>query len=285
MPDAKLDINHCLRALLSALLFSAFLVLAACSGARIPATTTTAQSTAAQETLTDYTYRVTATYPHDVGAFTEGLVYDDGFLYESTGLVGHSSLRKEDLETGRVLQSLDVPPPYFGEGITIMGGKVYQLTWQSHTGFIYDQATFKQEGQFGYDTEGWGLTNDGKDLIMSDGTATLYYLNPDSLRVTGRIDVTGIPAVISKPLLNELEYVRGEIYANVWLTNYILIINPNTGRVTGLIDLTGIYAPSPPNTDAVLNGIAYDPAGGRLFVTGKLWPHLFQIDIAPSPSA
>lgn len=282
MPHLKVYITRPLRVLLSGIVLS--VVLASCSGVHTPVGTGAPQSSSvATESVARYTYRVAATYPHDAAAFTEGLAYDGGFLYESTGLVGHSSLRKVELQTGRVLQNLDVPSPFFGEGITILGGKIYQLTWQSHTGFVYDEATFDQEGRFSYDTEGWGLTNDGKSLIMSDGTATLYYLDPGSLRVTGHLEVTGIPAVISKPLINELEYVQGEIYANVWLTNYILIIDPDTGRVTGLIDLAGIYSPSTADTDAVLNGIAFDPRGNRLFVTGKLWPYLFQIDLVPLP--
>jgi len=225
-----------------------------------------------------YGYRVIATYPHDTQAFTEGLVYDNGFLYEGTGLVGRSSLRKVDLTTGRVLQSRDLPPPYFGEGVTTFGGKIYQLTWQSHVGFVYDKATFGQVGQFSYDTEGWGLTQDGKRLIMSDGTAALYYLDPGSLKVTGQLNVQDVSQVTGPMRLNELEWVNGEIYANVWPTNYIVRIAPRTGRVTGIIDLTSLsvtVAPSQP--DAVLNGIAYDAKDRRLFVTGKLWPHLFEI--------
>ncbi len=222
-----------------------------------------------------------ARYPHDPAAFTEGLVYDGGVLYEGTGLVGKSSLRKVDLKTGEVEQNVPLPAPFFGEGITTFGDRIFQLTWQSKAGFIYDKATFKPLGRFTYDTEGWGLTQDGKDLIMSDGTRTLYYLDPGTLNVVGQVQVTGGPEAVGVMKLNELEYVQGEIYANVWPTDFIVMIDPVSGAVIGWVDLGGILGSEQSGNVDVLNGIAYDAAGARLFVTGKLWPSLFEIKLAP----
>ncbi len=225
-----------------------------------------------------YTYKVVARYPHDPEAFTEGLVYVDGNLCESTGLVGQSSLRRVDLETGKVLQFIDLPEPFFGEGITLMKNDVFQLTWRSNTGFVYDKDTFEERRRFSYNTEGWGLTDDGERLIMSDGTARLYYLDPQSLEVTGYVDVQSAPEEIGDLRLNELEYIRGEIYANIWPTNYIIRIKPSTGRVTGWIDMTGVLDEQGGKQKVdVLNGIAYDTSHDRLFVTGKLWPWLLEI--------
>jgi glutamine cyclotransferase len=227
-----------------------------------------------------YTYRVTASYPHDPEAFTQGLVYVDGSVYEGTGLVGRSSLRRVDLETGEVQKTKELPEPYFGEGITLFKDSIYQLTWRSHTGFVYDKNTFEEKRRFTYTTEGWGLTHDGKRLIMSDGTARLYFLDPQSLEVTGYIDVMGAREEIGELRLNELEYVRGEIYANVWPTNYIIRINPSSGRVKGWVDMTGILDTQEGGQKVdVLNGIAYDARHNRLFVTGKLWPWLFEIKL------
>jgi glutaminyl-peptide cyclotransferase len=223
-------------------------------------------------------YRVIRSYPHDSAAYTQGLVYVDGVLYESTGLNGRSSVRKVRLETGEVLARTVVDPAYFAEGLAEWQGKLVQLTWQSGTGFVYDRATLTLKGTFTYPGEGWGLTHDGKRLILSDGTATLRFLSPDSFREIGRISVRdrGTPV----PNLNELEFVRGEIYANVWHSNRIARISPATGEVLGWIDLTGLLPRgSVSNSEAVLNGIAYDSANDRLFVTGKLWPRLFEIRV------
>ena len=229
-----------------------------------------------------YTYTVVNTYPHDRAAFTEGLVIENGVLYEGTGLNGQSSLRRVDLATGQVLQSQALSPEYFGEGVTVWDDQIIQLTWQSHVGFVYDKTSFKLLKTFNYPTEGWGLTHDDRRLIMSDGTPTLHFLDPDTLKEIGQITVTdnGQPVLN----LNELEYVRGEILANVWQTNRIARIAPETGRVTGWIDLTGLLSPQYRQQPVdVLNGIAYDAEHDRLFVTGKLWPKLFEITLAPHP--
>jgi glutamine cyclotransferase len=217
-------------------------------------------------------------YPHDRSAFTEGLVFQDGVFFESTGLRGSSSLRRVALETGEVLQFRALSIQFFGEGIALFGQKIVQLTWQSHTGFVYDKDSFELLSTFGYPTEGWGLTQDGRRLIMSDGTATLHFLDPESLTEIGKIDVHDdhVPVVN----LNELEYVEGEVYANVWQTDWIARIDPHTGRVTGWIDLTGLLSAEDQNPAVdVLNGIAYDAENDRLFVTGKLWPKVFEIQL------
>lgn len=225
-----------------------------------------------------YGYQVLKVFPHDPTAFTQGLEYRGGFLYEGTGLHGHSSLRREDLNTGKVLQELELPERYFGEGITVVNGRIVQLTWQSHEGFLYDQPTFRLLRDFSYPGEGWGLANDGQFIYMSDGTAAIRVLNPLSLAEIRRITVHEGDEQIDR--LNELECVRGEIFANVWTTDRIVRISPKDGRVLGWIDLTGLLPPKDrtQNVD-VLNGIAYDAMGDRLFVTGKLWPKLFQIEL------
>ena len=221
-------------------------------------------------------YQLIKTYPHDPDAYTQGLVYVDGYLYESTGLNGRSSVRKVRLETGEVLARTAVEAAYFAEGLAEWRGRLLQLTWQSGTGFIYDRASLNLKGTFAYTGEGWGLTHDGKRLILSDGTATLRFLNPESFRETGRIVVRDRGSPVSN--LNELEFIRGEIYANVWHSNRIARISPSTGQVVGWIDLTGLLPMgSVSNPEAVLNGIAYDSKQDRLFVTGKLWPKLFEI--------
>jgi glutamine cyclotransferase len=229
-----------------------------------------------------FTYTVVNTYPHDRAAFTEGLVMDGGVLYEGTGLNGQSWLRRVDWESGKVLQNLALDPEYFGEGVTVWHDQIIQLTWKSHVGFVYDKASFQLLKTFNYPTEGWGLTHDDTRLIMSDGTPTLHFLDPNTFQETGRITVTanGLPVVN----LNELEYVRGEIWANVWQTDRIARIAPTTGQVIGWIDLRGLLRPADrqPAVD-VLNGIAYDAEHDRLFVTGKLWPKLFEITVAPQP--
>jgi len=228
-----------------------------------------------------YAYRVVRSYPHDPASYTEGLVLVDGALYESTGLVGRSSLRRVDLETGMSLQTRLLPEPYFGEGIAVLDGEIFQLTWKSRVGFVYDRETFDLERSFSYATEGWGLTTDGERLIMSDGTAALRFLDPETLRQVSVVQVEDDQGPVTK--LNELEYVDGEIWANVWLTDRIVRIDPATGRVTGNIDLTGLLDRSTLVHEVdVLNGIAYDAGMGRLLVTGKLWPWLFEIEVVPS---
>jgi len=224
-----------------------------------------------------YSYRVVHSYPHDPGAFTEGLVYDHGDLFESTGLLGRSSLRRVDLQTGTVLQSLALSNDYFGEGLTVFQNRLIQLTWQSQVGFVYALESFRLLRQFNYPGEGWGLTQDGRRLIMSDGSPTLRFLDPETLAETGRLEVRASGASVYQ--LNELEFVDGEIYANIWKTDRIARIDPTTGNVVGWIDLAGLLSPPerPEDPEAVLNGIAYDADGHRLFVTGKLWPRLFEI--------
>ncbi len=222
---------------------------------------------------------VVHTYPHDRNAFTEGLFYQGGYLYESTGLNGQSSVRKVDLTTGRVLQSHDLGRQYFGEGIVAWKDHLIQLTWQNHVGFVDDLATFKQLRQFTYTGEGWALTQNGRQLIMSDGTPQLRFLDPVTLKEVRRLTVTADGQPVKN--LNELEWVKGEILANIWLTNFIARIDPATGKVTGWIDVTGLMNPAElgGDPDAIPNGIAYDAAGDRLFVTGKRWPKLFEIKL------
>ena len=225
-------------------------------------------------------YQIIHTYPHDRRAFTQGLIYVDGHLYESTGLNGRSSLRMVNLTSGEVLQKHDLPEEYFGEGLTDWGSALIQLTWTSHTAFVYDRFTFSQQRTFRYEGQGWGLTHDETNLILSDGTSYLRFLNPRTFRVVRRIRVTDDDSGHAIDNLNELEYVHGEIYANVWQTDEILRISPRTGKIVGRIDLSGIIDKRELEGDgAVLNGIAYDAAQDRIFVTGKLWPKLFEIKI------
>jgi glutaminyl-peptide cyclotransferase len=234
----------------------------------------------------EYGYRVVHVYPHDRSAFTEGLFYLDGFLYEGTGLdMGRSSIRKVKLETGEVVQQQRIPNPYFGEGIVKWKDKLYEMTYKHETGFIYDFKTFQKTGEFRYQGQGWAFTTDGKQIYM-DGSRSvdaessdpeIRIWDPETLRETGAIRVTdqGRPV----PNLNELEWVKGEIFANIWMTDRIARIDPKTGIVTGWIDLTGLLDPRDSRSTDVLNGIAYDPAHDRLFVTGKLWPKLFEIKL------
>jgi glutamine cyclotransferase len=231
--------------------------------------------------ITRYTFEVVRSYPHDPRAFTQGLVFENGALYESTGLNGRSSLRKVDLASGNVLMKVDVGQQYFAEGVTIFRGKVFQLTWKAGKGFIYDPATFEKTGEFAYTGEGWGLTHDDHSLIMSDGSSALRFINPDNFTVEQTIKVTANGQPVEK--LNELEYVDGEIFANIWETDKIARIDPHSGKVVGSIDLTGLLPESDrtPETD-VLNGIAYDAATGRLFLTGKLWPKVFEVKLLKS---
>ena len=240
-----------------------FLVLAAASFARA-----------------DDSYQIVHTYPHDPRAYTQGLIYIDGHLYESTGLNGRSSLRMDDLATGRVLQSTQIPPQYFAEGLAAWGSTLVQLTWQSHIAFVYDRFSFRQLRTFHYDCDGWGLTDDSKNLILSDGTAELRFFDPATFREVRHIYVSDRGQPIDQ--LNELEFIHGQIYANVWHTDRIARISPETGRVLGWINLAGLLKPGEvSDPEAVLNGIAYDPVHDRLFVTGKLWPKLFEIKVIP----
>jgi glutamine cyclotransferase len=234
------------------------------------------------EGVPQYGYEIVHTYHHDPAAFTQGLVYLDGVLYEGTGLEEQSSIRKVKLETGDVLQKRDVPGMYFGEGIVVWKDRLLELTWKAQKGFIYDLGTFAPKGEFPYPGEGWGLTTDGKRIIMSDGTADLRFWDPETLKETGRITVTDNGRPVAE--LNELEWVKGEIYANVWQTDRIARIDPKTGKVTGWINLRGLLTPQDytDQTD-VLNGIAYDAKGDRLFVTGKRWPKLFEIKLVKQP--
>lgn len=237
---------------------------------------------AERDSVTKDGYEIVNTWPHDAEAYTQGLVFHDGKLLESTGQEGKSSLRSVEPETGKVLKKVNIPRPYFAEGITLFKGKIYQLTWQHQRGFVYDAWSFEKLGEFSYEGEGWGLTNDGQFLILSDGTDRIRFLDPDNFQVKKTI------AVIDRPntpvtSINELEYVQGEIYANIWHDERIARINPETGRVTGWIDLTGLRAHTEvTEEEAVLNGIAYDETNNRLFVTGKLWPRLFEIRVKRS---
>ena len=224
-----------------------------------------------------YGYEVVNVYPHDREAFTQGLLYRDGVLYESTGLNGRSSLRKVQLETGKVLQQVSVSSRYFAEGLTDWGARLVQLTYQTNVGFVYDLGSFKQMQTFNYTGEGWGLARDEKRLIMSDGTSTLRFLDPQTFKVTGQVQVTDGSTEVRE--INELEVIDGQVYANVWLTDRIAIIAPESGRVTAWINLAGLMAKPGLSGDAVLNGIAYDAQRRRLFVTGKLWPSLFEIRV------
>jgi glutamine cyclotransferase len=237
----------------------------------------------AQAAVPVYGYTVKATYPHDPQAFTEGLFYQDGVLYESTGLNGQSSIRKVALETGKVLQQRDIPSQYFGEGIAPVGKKIVSLTWNSQVGFVFDIDTFQPTGTFQYQGEGWALTTDGKRLYMSDGTQYIRVLDPDTLQVTRRIRVSADGVNVTQ--INELEWVEGEILANIWQTDRVARIDPFSGQVRGWIDLKGLdrLAGAAQNTDNVANGIAYDAAKKRLFVTGKRWPKLFEIELKKKP--
>ncbi|HEY4676209.1 MAG TPA: glutaminyl-peptide cyclotransferase [Candidatus Angelobacter sp.] len=228
----------------------------------------------------EYTFKIIRDYPHDPAAFTQGLVYHDGFLYEGTGLNGQSQLRKVRLETGEVLQHIELSREYFGEGIAIVQNKVIQLTWRSHIGFVYNFADFKLLRQFSYPGEGWGLASRGNELFMSDGTAEISVLDATTLKEKRRFTVRDGATRVDQ--LNELEFVEGELFANIWQTDRIARISPQTGKVVGWIDLTGLLSPIYRRQEgAVLNGIAYDAAHKRLFVTGKLWPKIFEIQLVP----
>jgi glutamine cyclotransferase len=229
-------------------------------------------------------FTVIKSWPHDPGAFTQGLEFENGRLYEGTGTEGKSTLREVALETGETVRMVTLPAESFGEGITILGNRIYQLTWKSKKAYVYDLTTFKRVGEFSYDGEGWGLTNDGTSLIMSDGTATLYVRDPSTFVVSRTIEVKDGDTPV--PKLNELEWVKGEIYANVWETDSLVRIDPQSGQVTGWVNLRGLFSSSdrgrylkPGQAVDVLNGIAYDDATDRLLVTGKWWPRIYQIRV------
>ncbi|TDJ00907.1 MAG: glutaminyl-peptide cyclotransferase [Candidatus Dadabacteria bacterium] len=225
-------------------------------------------------------YKIVNTYPHNTNSFTQGLIFDKGVLYESTGLNGRSAVKIVDLKTGKTLKSHELPDNYFGEGIAIIENKIIQLTWRSKTGFVYDKKTLKLIKKFSYQTQGWGITYDGKYLIISDGSAVLYFMDPNTFKVVGTLEVYGDNGKVSK--LNELEYINGEIYANIWGTEKIAKINPKNGRVTAWIDLSGLLnKEDKKNRVDVLNGIAFNSDKGSLFVTGKLWPKMFEIELVP----
>ncbi len=221
-------------------------------------------------------YEIVAVYPHDTAAYTQGLLWHDGYLYEGTGRSGTSSLRKVNPQTGEVVQQVPLPSEYFGEGIALLGDRIFQLTWRSKRGFIYDAASFERVGEFRYDTEGWGLTSDGTHLIMSDGSANLFFLDSRSQEVVRTVRVHEDGDDIDD--LNELEYIGNLVYANVWHSDIVFEIDPVSGAVVGHIDFSDLLAGERPrSSEAVLNGIAYNPDNGHLYVTGKLWPKLFEI--------
>ena len=258
-----------------------FFVLLLATTLLVPMAVIAQETTPVRAIAPTFGYRVVAEYPHDRRAFTQGLAYVDGVLYEGTGLHGESTLRRVDLETGEVLQAVQLGEEYFGEGIAVLGDRIYQLTWKSGICAVFDRETFELQEAFTYETEGWGLTTDGEQLIMSDGTNRLFVRDAVTFAELDTIDVyDGARAIWN---LNELEVVDGEIWANVWQTDRIARIDPDTGQVTGWVDLTGLLPESDRGRQRVdvLNGIAHDPETDRLFVTGKLWPKLFEIEIVP----
>lgn len=243
-----------------------------------PTPTIAAPPTPVPGVITNYSYEIVQKFPHDTAAFTEGLTFINGQLYESNGQNGLSDLRLLDLDTGNVKNKIDLGAEYFGEGMTVLNGKIYQLTWTNGKGFIYDEKSMLLLGEFPVIGEGWGLTTDGQFLIMSNGSNSISYLDPENFQVKKTIYVYDKDAPLTR--INELEYINGIIYANVWYTDKIVQIDPAYGEIVGWIDLTGLRSPeSQQNGEAVLNGIAYDAATDRLFVTGKLWPNLFEIKL------
>ncbi len=267
-------------ALVRPLLLAVTLALTTPACAQQPAPAAAAANNAAQAAEPApaiYNYRIVNTYPHDPRAFTQGLFYLNGVLYESTGQVGQSTIRRVHFEDGRVLQSVPIPPGLFGEGIVNFGNEIVSITWQGGNGFRWDLATLRRTGEWHYAGEGWGLTQNGTDIIMSDGTSAIRFLDPVTLNERRRITVTLQGVELTE--LNELEWVNGEIFANIWQTPRIARIDPVSGRVTGIIDLSGIARENTTTSDAVLNGIAWDAQHNRLFVTGKLWPHLYEIEL------
>jgi glutamine cyclotransferase len=258
-----------------ALILSAVWLLA-CSGGETKTAPQHAGDTTSASGVPTYGVTVVHRWPHDANAFTEGLEMHDGIMYEATGLVGQSGFRSYDLSSGNILRRYVLAPPYFGEGITIFRGRLYELTWTTGVGYVYDTATFNRRGSFNYSGEGWGLTHDSVSLIMSDGTSVLRFLDPTTLHVQNALSVTaqGLPV----PKLNELEWIKGEIWANVWQTTQIARINPHTGAVNSWLDISSLL-PAGADADSadVANGIAYDSAADRIFVTGKRWPVVFEI--------
>jgi glutamine cyclotransferase len=278
-------------ALILCLLACVLLTLTGCGGAAAPEKTRAAaqeEKARSREFLSGreapvYGYEIIETYGHDSGDFTEGLVLDEGVLFEGTGQRGRSRLIVTDWSTWEILDTLELAPEYFGEGVTVMGSEAFQLTYTSNLGFVYDRDSLGLKRTFTYMTEGWGLTHDGRSLIMSDGTATLYFLDPASGAQTGRVEVSDNLGPVAD--LNELEYIDGAVYANVWHTSVIAIISPASGEVTGWIDLAGLDPDTPQlNSEYVLNGIAGDTGTGHLLVTGKCWPCMYEIEIVPSSS-
>jgi glutamine cyclotransferase len=272
--------NANLHSRASILWLAAAIALAGCakSAAEKTASVPASPAAATAGVPTRYTCTVVATWPHDTGAFTQGLVWRNGGLLESTGLNGRSSLREVELKTGRVLKRVDLAHEHFAEGLAVVGDKAYQLTWRGGKGFVYDADTFRLEKEFAYEGEGWGLATDGRSLILSDGTRRLRFLDPVTFKVTRTVEVVENGQAVDE--LNELEWINGEIFANVWHTDRIVRIDPASGRVRGVIDCTVIVAASGRSGDeAVLNGIAYDAAGDRLFITGKLWPKIFEVRV------
>jgi glutaminyl-peptide cyclotransferase len=240
-------------------------------------------SSDAKPTVVHSSYEVIHAWPHDPAAFTQGLVFHDGDILESTGLNGKSTLRNDELETGRVRKKISLPSQYFAEGLTVIGTKAYQLTWQNGLGFIYDVSSFEQEGQFSYEGEGWGLTTDGQWLILSDGTNRIRFLDPKTFRLVRTITVTASGRSVYD--LNELEWIKGEIFANVWQTDNVVRIDPASGVIRGVIDFSGLLSQDERKRETdVLNGIAYDATHDRLFVTGKNWPKLFEVRLIPTPA-
>jgi glutaminyl-peptide cyclotransferase len=258
------------------LIIALALVLAACNGGETKTSAPKTQDTTSTTIVSTVGVTVVHRWPHDPTAFTEGLEIHDGLLYEATGLVGQSGVRVSDPSTGNIIRRLTLGQPYFGEGISVFRGKLYELTWTTGVGFIYDTATFTKRGSFTYSGEGWGMTHDSVSLIMSDGTNVLRFLDPATLHVQSALTVTAAGLPVTH--LNELEWIKGEIWANVWQTPQIARIDPHTGNVKSWIDLTSIL-PTGSQSDSVdvANGIAYDSAADRIFVTGKRWPVLFEI--------
>lgn len=244
-----------------------------------PANGTIAQAASAPKPATQYTYKIVNAWPHDTNAFTQGLIFTNGIFFEGTGLAGQSTLRRVELATGKVLQQIALRPEYFGEGLALLGGKLFQLTWKHGKGFVYDAETFRFEREFRYEGEGWGLTTDGVHLILSQGTDRIRFLDPATAEVKRTLRVTHQGQPVTQ--LNELEFVEGEIFANLWPTETVARIDPATGHVTGIVDFRGLLTPDEGRKTDVLNGIAYDAAEKRLFVTGKWWPKLFEVRLEP----